>query len=93
VTQGVEYNIRRYNEGARDHALNGIGTDTRRLAEYFAAARQRTFTHFDSLNRSTRVWYDDANQILVVRNAQMVHAYNYSRASWQANAGTRYIEN
>jgi hypothetical protein len=93
VTQGVEYNIRRYNEGATDHALNGIGTDARRLADYLAAARQRTFTHFDSLNRSTQVWYDDANQILVVRNAQMVHAYNYSRASWQANAGTRYIEN
>jgi hypothetical protein len=76
VAQGVEYNIRRYNEGDTGHALNNIGKDPAALAEYLA--RPREFTYFDNQNPNSFISYDASNQILVVQNAQMVHAYNFS---------------
>jgi hypothetical protein len=91
VWQGVQYNIRRYNENAADHALNGVGTNVWALAAYLA--RERTFDYNDTRNPDVVIHYDEANKILVVKHrngGQMIHAYNMDLATWRQMAGTRY---
>ncbi len=89
VAQGVEWNIARFNEGATGHALNGIGTDAQATARYLAS--QKNFNYVD-INSGHAISYDAANQILIIRTAQDVHAYNYSATQWANNVGTRYVE-
>ncbi|WP_255950026.1 polymorphic toxin-type HINT domain-containing protein [Streptomyces odontomachi] len=89
VTQGVEYNIARYNEGATGHALNGIGTDSVATAQYLA--QPRNFTHVDS-STGNPVYYDSSNKILVIRTPQDIHAYNFTEQQWKNAVGTKYVE-
>jgi len=92
VAQGVEWNIARYNEGALSHALNGIGIDETALARYFQQMDARTFLYYDRNNPMSTAYFDASNDILVVKNAQMIHAYNYSKEDWKLNVGVRYLE-
>jgi hypothetical protein len=73
-------------------ALNGIGIDEAALARYFQQMDARTFLYYDRNNPTATVYFDASNDILVVKNAQIVHAYNYSKEDWQLNVGVRYLE-
>ncbi len=35
--------------------------------------------------------YDEVNQILIIRDHSMIHAYNYKPGEWRLNVGSRYI--
>ena len=89
VAQGVEYMMQRYNQGQTGHALRGIGPDAKATARFLA--QPRTWTRQDSTSGNW-VTYDSSRQILFIRTAQDVHAYNYSTQQWDTNAGLRYIE-
>jgi len=89
VLQGVEWMMDRYNQGATGHALNGIGPDAEATARYLA--RPRTWSHIDSTSGNW-VTYDSSSQILIIRTAQDVHAYNYTRQQWATNVGVRYVD-
>ncbi|MFG1870234.1 polymorphic toxin-type HINT domain-containing protein [Micromonospora arborensis] len=89
IIQGVEWNISRYNEGATDHALNGIGTDAKALAAYLA--RPRTFTHYDKDSKHL-IFYDDTKKIILIQTAKDIHGYNLSQESWNRLVNVRYLK-
>ncbi|MGM1065784.1 hypothetical protein ACR807_41600, partial [Saccharothrix sp. Mg75] len=91
VAEGVAYNIRRYNEGAQGHALNGIGKDVQGLARYLAAREREAFRFYDSRTHKD-VMYDEGNQVLIIRDSSMIHAYNYKPEDWRMNVGSKYLE-
>ncbi|BCY10433.1 Hint domain-containing protein [Actinoplanes sp. L3-i22] len=91
VGAGVEYMINRYNSGSFSHALKGIGTDPIATAQYLALMAKRTFTYFDTKEKNW-VYYDEGNEILIVKTSGNIHAFNKPLAEWKANLGTRYIE-
>ena len=89
IIQGVEYNIKRYNEGDLSHAVNGIGTNPRALADYLALPR--IFKYYDSETKYA-IFYDEAREVLVIKSPKDIHAYNYPKSSWKNAEGTKYLE-
>ena len=80
ISQGVEWMIDRFNEGATDHALNGIGQDAKGTAEYLSQERASTF---QDARTSNPVFYDSENEILIIRSpGGGLHGYNFSRSQW-----------
>ncbi|WP_253766471.1 hypothetical protein [Goodfellowiella coeruleoviolacea] len=91
ILQGVEWNILRYNEGALDHALNGVLTDELKLAEHLSEISKNKFEYEDVNNPSASIFFDAEKEILVIRDSKMIHAYNFSKAQWRDAVGSRYV--
>ncbi len=89
VTDGVEYNIRRYNDGDVSHAPNGIGTNPKALAEYLALPR---IFKYKDIETGNEIFFDEARQIIVIKTRTNIHAYNYTTKSWKSAVGTKYME-
>ncbi|MEV7179945.1 polymorphic toxin-type HINT domain-containing protein [Kitasatospora sp. NPDC093679] len=89
ILQGVEWNVARYNEGATNHAVNGIGTDPKKLAEYLSLPWKFGYRDTETNNL---VHYDEARKIILIKTSKDIHAYNLSPDSWKNSVGSRYVE-
>jgi RHS repeat-associated protein len=90
VAEGVDYMAQRMHDGsstAADHEIPGIGHNLRELGDYLGGWQDR-LTHVDT-QTGARVAYDNATGSLIVQNAYMIHAYQYSFETFME--GGRYV--
>jgi hypothetical protein len=97
ILDGIEHNAREYAKGKLNHALAHIGRDPKKLAEYLRDAKKfRTFDRYDTKNPNTEVSYDEANEVLIIKNknGRNIHAYNKPKDEWLKDlAKGRYVDN